>query len=201
MDDGRPRPRPYGRPRRGARRGTHGADRARGQAASCDAYGIADPGEGLAESADEAVRCAAEIGCPVVMKIVSPDILHKTEAGGVLVGVDSRDERARRRTSAIVAQREGVRRRTREIDGVQVQQLLPAGQEVIVGAVTDPTFGKVVAFGLGGVLVEVLKDVTFRLAPVDRGRGAVDAGRHPRGRDAARRARRAARRPRGARRR
>ncbi len=71
-----------------------------------------------------------------------------------------------------------------------MQELLPQGQEVIVGAVTDPTFGKVVAFGLGGVLVEVLKDVTFRLAPGGRRRGAVDAGLDPGGGDPARGARR-----------
>ena len=78
--------------------------------------------------------------------------------------------------------------------------MVGGGQEVIVGATTDPTFGKVVAFGLGGVLVEVLKDVTFRLAPADRGRGALDAGRHQGGRGAAGRPRRRAGRPRRARR-
>ena len=76
--------------------------------------------------------------------------------------------------------------------GVQVQQMLQGGQEVIVGAVTDPSFGKLVAFGLGGILVEVLKDMTFRLAPATQGRRAVDARRHRRGRDAERRARRRA---------
>jgi acetyl coenzyme A synthetase (ADP forming)-like protein len=128
-----------------------------------EAYGIATPGEGLATTAEAAVTLAGEIGFPVVLKIVSPDILHKTEAGGVIVGVD---------TPAAVA--EGFKRivdnaRAYQSDariiGVQVQQMLSSGHEVIVGTVTDPTFGKIVAFGLGGVLVEVLKDVTFRLAP------------------------------------
>ena len=106
------------------------------------------------------------MGFPVVLKIVSPEILHKTEAGGVLVGL---------RTSAEVreglrdgrGEREEVRPKAR-LFGVQVQQLVGGGQEVIVGAVTDPSFGKLVAFGLGGVLVEVLKDVTFRLAPASQ---------------------------------
>ncbi|WP_405915657.1 acetate--CoA ligase family protein [Streptomyces sp. NBC_00728] len=129
-----------------------------------DAYGIAVPGEELARDEEEAVAHAERFGGPVVMKIVSPDILHKTDAGGVLVGVEgAADVRAAFRTIVANARAYDVRAR---IDGVQVQELVPPGQEVIVGAVSDPTFGKVVAFGLGGVLVEVLKDVTFRLAPV-----------------------------------
>lgn len=129
-----------------------------------DAYGIAVPGEALARDVEEAVVFADRLGGKVVLKIVSPDVLHKTDAGGVVVGVEGAAEvRAafRRIVESVRAYAPGAR-----IDGVQVQQLLPPGQEVIVGAVTDPTFGKVVAFGLGGVLVEVLKDVTFRLAPV-----------------------------------
>jgi acyl-CoA synthetase (NDP forming) len=98
------------------------------------------------------------------MKIVSPDILHKTDAGGVIVGVEGAAD-VRAAFHRIVDNARAYDADAR-IEGVQVQELLPQGQEVIVGAVTDPTFGKVVAFGLGGVLVEVLKDVTFRLAPV-----------------------------------
>ncbi|MFD7948463.1 acetate--CoA ligase family protein, partial [Streptomyces sp. NPDC059744] len=129
-----------------------------------DAYGIAVPGEELAQDADEAVAFADRLGGPVVLKIVSPDVLHKTDAGGVVVGVEGGAQvRAafQRINENVQAYAPDAR-----IDGVQVQQLVPPGQEVIVGAVTDPTFGKVVAFGLGGVLVEVLKDITFRLAPV-----------------------------------
>jgi acyl-CoA synthetase (NDP forming) len=129
-----------------------------------DAYGIATPAEGLALDVDDAVALADRFDGPVVLKIVSPDILHKSEAGGVVVGLETAAEvRAafHRIVGSVTALAPGVR-----IDGIQVQQMLPPGQEVIVGAVTDPTFGKVVAFGLGGVLVEVLRDVTFRLAPV-----------------------------------
>ncbi|MGW5691401.1 acetate--CoA ligase family protein [Streptomyces asiaticus] len=132
-----------------------------------DAYGIPTPAEGLAESADEAVALADRIGFPVVLKIVSPDILHKTDAGGVRVGLTSCAE-VRSAFTTIVDNARGYDAKAR-ILGVQVQQMIPdGGQEVIVGAVTDPTFGKVVAFGLGGVLVEVLKDITFRLAPATR---------------------------------
>ncbi|MCG0285462.1 acetate--CoA ligase family protein [Streptomyces sp. PSAA01] len=129
-----------------------------------DAYGIPTPAEGLAETVDEAVSLADRIGFPVVLKIVSPDILHKTDAGGVRVGLSSCAE-VRGAFTAIVDNARSYDPKAR-IQGVQVQQMIPdGGQEVIVGAVTDPTFGKVVAFGLGGVLVEVLKDITFRLAP------------------------------------
>ncbi|WP_328906878.1 acetate--CoA ligase family protein [Streptomyces sp. NBC_00234] len=129
-----------------------------------DAYGIAVPGEELARDVDEAVAHADRLGGPVVLKIVSPDILHKTDAGGVVVGVSGPAE-VRAAFCRIVENAKAYAPDAR-IDGVQVQQLVPPGQEVIIGAVTDPTFGKVVAFGLGGVLVEVLKDITFRLAPV-----------------------------------
>jgi len=134
--------------------------------AICEAYGIAVPREGLAASATEAAQLATSIGFPVVMKIVSPQILHKTEAGGVMVGIADA-QAAQAAFSTIVA---SARRHHPDasIDGVQVQQMLSGGQEVIIGAVTDPAFGKLVAFGLGGVLVEVLKDITFRLAPATR---------------------------------
>ncbi len=130
-----------------------------------DAYGIPVPREGLSTSPDEAARLAERMGYPVVLKIVSQDILHKTEAGGVLVGVEDAGA-VRRGYETIVANAKKYQADAR-IAGVQVQQMLPSGaQEVIVGAVSDPSFGKLIAFGLGGILVEVLKDVTFRLAPV-----------------------------------
>src|SRR6266446_288922 len=132
----------------------------------CEAYGITIPKEGVAKTAEEGVKLASDIGFPVVMKIVSPQILHKTEAGGVVVGVKSA-EAAKDAYATIVgnAKKYDVKA---SIDGVQVQQMLAGGQEVIIGAVTDPAFGKLVAFGLGGILVEVLKDITFRLAPATR---------------------------------
>ena len=129
----------------------------------CEAYGITVPGEALAKSAAEAASAAAKIGFPVVMKIVSPQILHKTEAGGVILGVKSAQEAEQAYTRLLNNARNYDPKA--EIQGVQIQQMLGGGQEVIIGAVTDPAFGKLVAFGLGGVLVEVLKDITFRLAP------------------------------------
>jgi acetyl coenzyme A synthetase (ADP forming)-like protein len=130
----------------------------------CEAYGIALPAEGVATSAESAALLASRIGYPVVMKIVSPDILHKTEAGGVLVGLNSAEQVTRGFASIIENARKYDSKA--EILGVQIQQMLQGGQEVIIGAVTDPAFGKLVAFGLGGILVEVLKDITFRLAPL-----------------------------------
>ncbi|MDO9562764.1 MAG: acetate--CoA ligase family protein [Bradyrhizobium sp.] len=132
----------------------------------CDAYGIPVPKEGVAKSAAEAAKLAADMGFPVVMKIVSPDILHKTEAGGVIVGVKTAAD-AEANYATILANAKKYKADAK-IEGIQVQQMLMGGQEVIIGAVTDGSFGKLVAFGLGGVLVEVLKDITFRLAPASK---------------------------------
>lgn len=132
----------------------------------CDVYGIPVPQEGLAKTADDAARLAEGMGFPVVLKIVSPQILHKTEAGGVLVGVKNAKE-ARSGFQKIIDNAKAYDAKA-DIHGIQVQQMLKGGQEVIIGAVTDPSFGKLVAFGLGGILVEVLKDITFRLAPITR---------------------------------
>ena len=132
----------------------------------CDAYGIPAPKEGVANSPAEAAKLASDMGFPVVMKIVSPDILHKTEAGGVMVGVKTAEE-VEKNYAAILANAKKYKADAK-VDGIQVQQMLLGGQEVIVGAVTDGSFGKLVAFGLGGVLVEVLKDITFRLAPATK---------------------------------
>src|SRR5579864_4704108 len=132
----------------------------------CDAYGIPVPKEGVAKSAAEAAKMASGMGFPVVMKIVSPDILHKTEAGGVMVGVKTEAD-AQKAYDTILANAKKYKADAK-IEGIQVQQMLGGGTEVIVGSITDGSFGKLVAFGLGGVLVEVLKDVTFRLAPATK---------------------------------
>ncbi len=134
--------------------------------AVCDACAIAVPKEGLATSAKQAAAIADEIGYPVVMKVVSPDILHKTEAGGVITNLTKAAE-VRSAYKTIVTNAKSYAP-SAHIMGVQVQQMVTGAHEVIVGSVTDPSFGKLVAFGLGGVLVEVLKDVTFRLAPATR---------------------------------
>jgi acyl-CoA synthetase (NDP forming) len=132
----------------------------------CDAYKIPTPKQAVAKDPSQAIKIAARMGFPLVLKIVSDDILHKTEAGGVIVGVNSGRE-VRLAFDRLVKNAKAYRKNA-AILGVQVQPMLQTGQEVMVGAVTDPSFGKLVAFGLGGVLVEVLKDVTFRLAPVSK---------------------------------
>src|SRR3984893_14696725 len=132
----------------------------------CEAYGVTIPKEGVATSAAEAATIATGMGFPVVLKIVSPEVLHKTEAGGVLLGVKSAEEAERGYATVIGNAKK--HKANANLLGVQVQQMLTGGQEVIIGAVTDPVFGKLVAFGLGGVLVEVLKDITFRLAPASQ---------------------------------
>src|ERR1700743_2238919 len=132
----------------------------------CDAYGIPVPKEGVATSAAEAAKIASGMGFPVVMKIVSPDILHKTEAGGVVVGVKTAED-AEKAYETILANAKKYKSDAK-IEGIQVQQMLAGGTEVIVGSINDGSFGKLVAFGLGGVLVEVLKDITFRLAPATK---------------------------------
>ena len=131
----------------------------------CDAYGIPLPREGIAHSPAELSRLVDEIGFPLVLKIVSADILHKTEAGGVISGVKSSAEASQAYETILRNAR--TYNPGAKVDGVLVQQMLTSGQEVIVGALTDPSFGKVVAFGLGGIMVEIFKDVTFRLAPTN----------------------------------
>jgi len=120
----------------------------------------------LARSASEAARLASEIGLPVVCKIASPDISHKSDVGGVMVGLQTASA-VRAAYKRIV---ENARRAKPDarIEGVTVQAMARPGREVIVGAVRDPQFGPLVMFGSGGVYVELLKDVSFRLAPVTR---------------------------------
>ena len=132
--------------------------------AICDAYGIPLPKDATAASGAEAARLAAEFGYPVVLKIVSPDITHKTDVGGVIAGLANEADVLSAYDTIIANAKRNVP--GARITGVLVQQMLVGGVEVIVGAVTDPSFGKLVAFGLGGILVEILKDITFRLAPL-----------------------------------
>ena len=120
----------------------------------------------LATRASEAATIAAEIGFPVVLKIISKDIAHKSDVGGVALGLETAS--AVRRGYAEMLARVAAAAPKAQIDGVSVQQQPPPGTEVIVGATTDPQFGPVIMFGLGGVFVEVLKDVAFRIVPLQR---------------------------------
>lgn len=131
------------------------------------AYGLPITQNYLAKTADEAVELATKIGFPIVMKIVSPDILHKSDAGGVKVNIKSAEE-AREAFDTIIKNSKAYNADA-DIHGVVVQEMAPWGTEVILGSVNDPTFGPTMMFGLGGIFVEVLKDVTFRVAPVSKG--------------------------------
>jgi acyl-CoA synthetase (NDP forming) len=127
--------------------------------------GIPTAGARLAATAEEAVAAAKELGYPIVLKIVSPDVTHKSDVGGVKLGLDS----AEAVTAAFGEIVEAVKQRQPDarIDGVAVQKMAPPGIEVIVGMSKDPQFGPVLMFGLGGILVEVLKDVAFRIVPLE----------------------------------
>jgi acetyltransferase len=128
------------------------------------AYGLQTPESRLAATADEAVQIAAEIGYPVVLKIASPDILHKTDVGGVKVDLGSA-EQVRDAFELMTYRAERYLPEAR-LWGCQVQEMAPpGGVEVLVGMNRDPQFGPLVTFGLGGIYVEILKDVTFRVAP------------------------------------
>ena len=131
------------------------------------AYGMPVTKNILATSEDEAVKIANEIGYPVVLKIVSPDILHKSDAGGVKVNVKD-DDGVREAYNTILANAKDYKADA-DIHGVVIQEMAPWGTEVILGSVNDPTFGPTMMFGLGGIFVEVLKDVTFRVTPVSAG--------------------------------
>jgi acetyl coenzyme A synthetase (ADP forming)-like protein len=127
-------------------------------------YGIATPPDLLATTPGEAAAYAQRIGFPVALKLASPDILHKTDVGGVLLNVEDAD--AARAGFETIVVRARAAHPTARIRGVQVQPMITGGQEVIVGVKRDPTFGPLVMFGLGGVYVEALADVSFRLAPL-----------------------------------
>jgi acetyltransferase len=128
------------------------------------AYGIPVTREKLARTEAEALAAADEIGYPVVLKIESPDIRHKTEAGGVALNLPNGT--ALREAYAAIRDRARAHNPGARIDGVLVQEMLQPGLEVIVGVKKDPIFGPVVLFGLGGIFVEVLKDVSIRPAPL-----------------------------------
>jgi acetyltransferase len=120
----------------------------------------------LTATHEEAVAAAREIGLPVVMKISSPDILHKSDVGGVRVGVATELEVVGAFTAII----ESARRKLPQADisGVLVQEMIRGGRETILGMTRDEQFGPMIMFGLGGIYVEVLKDVSFRIAPLTR---------------------------------
>ena len=158
---------PAGRPREIEGLLTHGGvlttDAALGL---CAAFGIPTAKWAVVESVEGALVVASAIGYPVALKALSPDVVHKSDVGGVVLGIESPDA-LRTEFAALLARVEervpGV-----QVEGVLVQQMLSGGREVILGGRRDPSFGPVVMFGLGGVYVEVFEDVAFRLAPLTR---------------------------------
>lgn len=118
----------------------------------------------FAATREEAVNYGEELGYPIAMKVMSPEVIHKSDAGGVKLGLASRDE-VERAYDDILCSVAKVHPSAR-IEGVSVQRMAPAGREIIIGMSKDPELGPLLMFGLGGVMVEVMKDVSFRLVPL-----------------------------------
>ena len=128
-------------------------------------YGIPVPDFKLIKSEEEITGLAKEINFPIVMKIVSPDIIHKTDAGGVKIGIKDEME-ARSAYQEIIFEAKKYNKKAK-ISGVIVYPMIPQGTEIIIGIMKDPHFGPVIMFGLGGIFVEVLKDISFRILPIE----------------------------------
>jgi succinyl-CoA synthetase beta subunit len=128
------------------------------------AYGISVPNARVVAGAADAEAAFRQLKAPVVIKVISPDILHKSDAGGVRLGVGSAAEaaaaiREMMASPAIAASR---------VDGFLIEEMAPRGQEMVIGGLRDPHFGPLVMAGLGGIFVEVLADVSFRICPIER---------------------------------
>jgi len=135
------------------------------------AYGLPVVKTEMATNEEEAVKIAEKLGYPVVLKIVSPDILHKSDAGGVKVNLQ--DEADIREAYQTILKNAKEVKSDADIHGIVIQEMAPWTTETIIGSVNDPTFGATVMFGLGGIFVEVLKDVTFRVAPISETEAAM----------------------------
>ncbi|MBN2072387.1 MAG: acetate--CoA ligase family protein, partial [Actinobacteria bacterium] len=131
-----------------------------------DAYGIPIPEAELSRDIDEAVEIAAIIGYPLVLKIVSPNILHKTDVGGIKVGIENEQELRDNYDEIHFHVKKYMP--DANIRGILVQKMISDKKEIIIGVSADPQFGPMIMFGLGGIYVEVLKDVSFRIAPISR---------------------------------
>jgi acyl-CoA synthetase (NDP forming) len=128
-------------------------------------YKIPIPSFKLIKSEEDISEIKENIGYPVVMKIVSPDILHKADAGGVKVGIKDEEE-AKIAYRDIMYKAKKYKKEAR-ITGVIACKMIPQGTEIIIGMIKDPHFGPVIMFGLGGIFVEILKDVSFRILPIE----------------------------------
>lgn len=132
----------------------------------CMEYAIPVTKFKLAKNAAEAIEFAEQLGYPVVLKIVSPDIIHKSDAGGVIINLKNKAEV--QTAYGKILENAKKYKATAKIVGVLVQEMAPQSTEVIVGSIKDPQFGQTLMFGLGGVFVEILKDVAFKIAPITR---------------------------------
>ncbi len=129
-----------------------------------ESYSAPIPGYGLARDAEEAVSIAEKIGYPVVLKIVSPQIIHKSDVGGVVVGLNTPEEVKKAFNQIIENTKKHMP--NAQIEGILVQAMAPKDAiEVVIGGIRDPVFGPTIMFGLGGIFVELFKDVSFRVAP------------------------------------
>jgi acetate---CoA ligase (ADP-forming) subunit beta len=136
----------------------------------CSEYGITVTEFKVAKSEKQAVAIAEKSGFPVVLKVISPDIIHKSDVGGVMVNLKNKEEviSAYRK----ILENAKVAKSDARIVGVLVEEMAKQATEVIIGAVKDPQFGPTLMFGLGGIFVELLKDVTFRVAPISEAEAA-----------------------------
>jgi acetyltransferase len=129
-----------------------------------ECYGFKFPESRLAENVDKALKIAKKLGYPVVLKIDSPDILHKSDVGGIII--DIRNDTELKKGYKTLLERVRNHNRKAKINGVQVQKMVKGGKETILGVTLDPNFGPLVMFGMGGIYVEVIRDVSFRIVPV-----------------------------------
>ena len=132
----------------------------------CSLYGIPITKIEVVKTEDTAVEVAKKIGFPIVLKIVSAQVLHKSDAGGVVVGIA--DEKGIREGYQRIISNIKKNVPAAVIDGILVQEMAPKGTEIIIGSAVDATFGPTIMFGLGGIFVEILKDVSFRLVPITK---------------------------------
>ena len=128
------------------------------------AYGIAVPSSVIVPGAADAEAAFKQLKAPVAIKVMSPDILHKSDAGGVKVGIASAKEASTAIQEMMAVPAIGAAR----VDGFVLEEMAPEGHEVVIGGLRDPHFGPLVMLGLGGIFVEVLADVTFRICPIER---------------------------------
>ncbi|MBN1682578.1 acetate--CoA ligase family protein [Candidatus Bathyarchaeota archaeon] len=132
----------------------------------CNLYGMPITAIEIAKTEEEAAIASKKIGYPIVLKIISPQVLHKSDAGGVLISLN--DEKAVRTGFNTIISNIKKNVPTATIEGILVQEMAPKSTEVIIGSTNDPTFGPTLMFGLGGIFVEILKDVSFRLVPITK---------------------------------